>query len=148
MEVGIPRIFNPARTCSPKKRTACAAVEPVPNPSVMPSRTKRRLARAAAAFSRSLVFESFAISSRDPHDRLLYRFLDWSTNLDHQKHLTADALVRLVRWDSRRRARRPGSRPSGRGRPDLRGLRLFISDNLPPTCALPPSSGRDVPPKT
>jgi hypothetical protein len=48
----------------------------------MPSRTKRRLARAAAAFSRSLVFGSFAISSRDPHDRLLYRFLDQRTNSD------------------------------------------------------------------
>src|SRR5258708_3965690 len=54
MEVGMPRIFSPARTLSPRKRMAYAAVDPVPNPTISPSCTNFRLARAATSFSRSL----------------------------------------------------------------------------------------------
>lgn len=52
--VGIPRIFRPVRTPSPSKRIKSTAVDPEPNPTMAPSRTKRRLARAAASFSTPL----------------------------------------------------------------------------------------------
>src|ERR1700732_965899 len=90
-EVGIPRILSPARTCSPRSRTACTPVEPAPRPTISPSRTKRRLALAAASFSLSLAMPS----DRNCRDRLLYRVLDQHTNCCRPER--RDGYVALLR---------------------------------------------------
>ena len=53
-EVGTPITFIPARTFSPKRSTKCLAVEPVPSPSFMPSRTCSSARAAACRFSASI----------------------------------------------------------------------------------------------
>ena len=53
-EVGTPMTSSPARTRSPRSSTKCFAVEPVPRPSFMPSRTCSSARAAACRFSSSI----------------------------------------------------------------------------------------------
>src|SRR3984893_14578558 len=53
-DVGTPMTSSPARTRSPRSSTKCFAVEPVPSPSFMPSRTNSRARAAACRFNSSI----------------------------------------------------------------------------------------------
>ena len=53
-DVGTPMTFMPARTFSPSRSTKCFAVEPVPSPSFMPSRTSSSARAAAWRFNASI----------------------------------------------------------------------------------------------
>ncbi len=53
-EVGTPTTLSPAATRSPSSSTKCLAVEPVPSPSCMPSRTSSRARAAACRFNWSM----------------------------------------------------------------------------------------------
>src|SRR6202790_4649824 len=54
-DVGTPITLSPARTRSPSSSTKCFAVEPVPSPSLMPSRTSSSARAAACRFNSSIV---------------------------------------------------------------------------------------------
>ena len=76
-DVGTPITFRPARTFSPSSSTKCLAVEPVPRPSFMPSRTSSRARAAACRFKSSIDIVALSIPPREAATGRVISSLDW-----------------------------------------------------------------------